>query len=60
VTPTVTLPAGLAPGTYSVAVGVVDPATREPVVPLAIRGRDAHGWYPLSAVSVNLIFNTTK
>jgi hypothetical protein len=52
-TPTVTLPAGLAPGTYTLAIGVVDPATRKPVVQLAIQGRDANGWYPLSTVSVN-------
>src|SRR5512135_3359511 len=53
VTPTVALPAGLAPGTYTLAIGVVDPATRKPVVQLAIRGRDANGWYPLSTVKIN-------
>ena len=53
VTPTVTLPAGLTPGTYTVAIGIVDPATMNPVVQLAIQGRDANGWYPLSTVSVN-------
>ena len=53
VTPTVTLPAGLAPGTYTVAIGIVDRATRKPVVQLAIQGRDANGWYPLGTVSVN-------
>ena len=53
VTPTVTLPAGLAPGTYTVAIGIVDPSTMKPVVQLAIQGRDADGWYPLSTTSVN-------
>ena len=53
VTPTVTLPAGLAPGTYTVAIGIVNRATRKPVVQLAIQGRDANGWYPLGTVSVN-------
>ena len=53
VTPTVTLPAGLTPGTYTVAIGIVVPATMNPVVQLAIQGRDANGWYPLSTVSVN-------
>ena len=53
VTPTVTLPAGLTPGTYTVALGIVDPTTMKPVVQLAIQGRDANGWYPLGTVSVN-------
>ena len=30
VTPTVAIPAGLAPGTYTVAIGIVDPATMPP------------------------------
>ena len=39
----------LEPGEYSLAVGVVDGADRQtPVVQLAIAGKDADGWYPLS------------
>jgi hypothetical protein len=44
-------PAGLAPGNYSLAVGIVD-STGKPVVRLAIAGREASGWYPLSSVIV--------
>jgi hypothetical protein len=39
------------------AVGVVDPAMRKPVVRLAIPGRDADGWYPLSTVIIKKYFN---
>jgi hypothetical protein len=54
VTPTVTLPAGLPPGAYTVAIGIVDPATMNPVVQLAIEGRDANGWYPIGpAFTIN-------
>ncbi|MBV8384538.1 MAG: glycoside hydrolase family 16 protein [Planctomycetaceae bacterium] len=38
---------------WSTAIGVVGPATRKPVVKLAIRGRDANGWYPPSTVSIS-------
>jgi len=34
------------------AVAVVDPATMEPAVRLAIEGADEHGWYPLSRIGV--------
>jgi hypothetical protein len=52
VTPTLALPAGLAPGTYTVAIGIVDPTTMSPAVQLAIQGRDANGWYPLGTIAV--------
>ncbi len=52
VTPTLTLPAGLAPGAYTVALGIVDPARMSPAVQLAIQGRDANGWYPLGTIAV--------
>jgi hypothetical protein len=50
VTPTVTLPTGSPAGAYTVALGIVDPATMTPVVRLAIEGRDANGWYPLGTI----------
>lgn len=46
------LPAGLAPGRYKLAVGVVDPATGKPAVRLAIPGRTADGWYPATELTV--------
>lgn len=51
---TVSLPVArrLRPGRYALSVGVVDPATRLPAVRLAIAGRTADGWYPLSHIDV--------
>jgi hypothetical protein len=46
------LPAKLAAGLYEIAVGVVEPQDNKPAVRLAIEGRDAEGWYPLSSVQV--------
>ena len=48
-----TAPASLSPGPHDLSIGVVDPSTEEPVVRLAIAGRDAAGWYPVSTIEVN-------
>jgi hypothetical protein len=48
----INLPADLAPGRYTLSLGVVDPRTGEPGVRLAIEGRDAQGWYPLSGIEI--------
>ncbi len=47
-----TLPRSLAPTDYQLAVGVVDVTTQTPAVRLAIAGRDADGWYPVSRFEV--------
>ncbi len=44
------VPARVSKGRYQLAFGVVDPNSQVPVVRLAIEGRDAEGWYPLSRV----------
>ena len=46
------LPNSLAVGGYELAVGVVDPESREPAVKLAIADRDPAGWYPVSKLEV--------
>jgi hypothetical protein len=47
------IPAGLAAGTYSLAVGIVDTsAATTPVVQLAISGKDSSGWYPMGSMSI--------
>ena len=46
------LSAGLAPGRYEVAVGVVDSRERRPAVRLANAGRDAEGWYSVSELEI--------
>ncbi len=48
----VQLPSDLTPGSYTLSVAVVDPATTKPVIQLAIQGRDAGGWYVLSKLNV--------
>lgn len=52
VTDTFTIPADAATGTYTLSLGVVDPAIGKPVVKLAIPARDKDGWYPLSRIDV--------
>jgi hypothetical protein len=42
----------LKPGKHEVSIAVVDPSTRAPAVRLAITGRGADGWYPVSSVEV--------
>lgn len=47
-----TIPADTAAGAYELAVGIVAAGTTTPAVRLAIAGRDATGWYPLSRIQV--------
>jgi hypothetical protein len=49
---TITLPASLTPGTYTLAIGLVDPSTLLPKIQLASSGKDANGWYPWSQITV--------
>ena len=53
VTDRITLPADMPAGAYTLAVSVVDKPQGPPVVRLAIAGRDADGWYPLSRVVIS-------
>jgi hypothetical protein len=46
-----TVPVDLSAGDYALAVAVVDESLT-PVVKLAIKGRAADGWYPLSKVVI--------
>ncbi len=52
----VALPRDLPAGTIQLAVGIVgepgNPAGREPVIKLGIKGRAEDGWYPLSTIQV--------
>jgi len=45
------VPADLPAGDYTLSLAIVD-ETRTPVVRLAIKGRDADGWYPLGRIQV--------
>ena len=53
VTDHVTLPKDLPAGPSRLAVGVIGETSMEPVVRLAIQGRSADGWYPLSRITVD-------
>jgi hypothetical protein len=46
------LPFDLKPGSYELSIGILDPATRQPKVKLAIAGVTAEGWYPLGKIEV--------
>jgi len=46
------LPNDIPPGAYVLSVGVVGSRTEQPVVQLAIKGRDEGGWYPLSRLDI--------
>lgn len=49
----VSLPGNLSPGEYTIAIGIVDPATGVPKIVLASAGKDGNGWYPLSTITVD-------
>ena len=46
------LPADMPEGEYDLSVALVDPATREPAVKLAIAGGGPDGWYPMGKIAV--------
>jgi hypothetical protein len=52
VTERMTLPIDLPEGEYNLAIGIVGEDSTEPVVRLAIKGRAADGWYPLSRLII--------
>ena len=47
------LPKDMPKGQYDLAVGIVEENSMEPLVRLAIKGRTADGWYPLSKVTIS-------
>jgi hypothetical protein len=47
-----TLPAGIPPGEYDLDIALLDPASMEPRVNLAIAGRKVDGWYTLGKIKV--------
>jgi len=48
----VIVPAEMPAGLYSLAIGIIDEGTSEPVVQLGIEGRTQDGWYPLSEIRI--------
>lgn len=50
---TVAVPWDLKPGKYRFRVALLDPATRMPVIQLAIAGRQSDGWYDMGDIGVH-------
>jgi hypothetical protein len=46
----ITVPNDMPPGSLQLAIGVVGEQANEPVLRLAIKGRNGEGWYPLSTI----------
>ncbi|HXH48031.1 MAG TPA: DUF4832 domain-containing protein [Terriglobia bacterium] len=46
------IPASLKPGSYRLRVGMLDPATDQPAIRLAIEGRQPDGWYDVGSIEV--------
>lgn len=46
------IPSDIKPGTYNLALALIDPFSKEVAVKLAIEGRDSQGWYNLSEVEI--------
>jgi uncharacterized protein DUF4832 len=44
--------ATLDPGEYQLRIALLDPRTREPAVRLAIKGREADGWYKMGKINI--------
>ncbi len=50
------VPRSIPDGTYDLEIALVDPATRQPRINLAIAGREPDGWYRLGSVDVKTRF----
>jgi hypothetical protein len=48
----VAIPAGTPPGSYDLAIGILDERTDQPRVKLAIAGVDSEGWYKMGTLRV--------
>ena len=48
----VIIPESLKAGTYELSLALLDPRNDEARVRLAIKGREADGWYPLSSIRI--------
>jgi hypothetical protein len=49
---TITLPMDIPPGVFDLSLAIVDESPSNPVVRLAIKGREQDGWYRLSQIRV--------
>lgn len=49
----VPVPSDLSAGQYDLAIALVDPESKQPMIRLAIAGRTEDGWYPMGTLHVN-------
>lgn len=49
------VPSSLKPGEYRLRLALLDPRTHEPAIKLAIKGRDADGWYSVGTISIHSV-----
>ncbi|MEO6828380.1 MAG: hypothetical protein ABI164_01120, partial [Acidobacteriaceae bacterium] len=54
------IPANLPDGDYSVSVAIVDPATREPKIKLAIDEIGSDGWYPMGRIGIHKALHSKR
>jgi hypothetical protein len=49
---TLYIPDSLTAGTYQIKLALLDPRTNQPVIRLAIKGREADGWYSMGTINI--------
>ena len=54
------IPASLPDGDYDLSIAIVDPATRQPRLQLAIAGKESDGWYPLGKTTIHQTLPTPQ
>jgi hypothetical protein len=50
---TLYIPDSLIAGTYQIRLALLDPRTNQPVIRLAIKGREADGWYGMGTINIS-------
>lgn len=53
----ITLPPEMPTGHYDLAIGLVDPESKQPKIQLAIAGKTSDGWYPMGTLDVEKLTN---
>jgi hypothetical protein len=54
------IPASVPDGDYDLSIAIVDPATRQPKLQLAIAGKENDGWYPLGKTTIHQTLSTPQ
>jgi Domain of unknown function (DUF4832)/Beta-galactosidase len=54
------IPGSLPDGDYTLEIALIDPATREPAIKLAIAGIETDGWYPMGTIKVATVAKSSN